>query len=246
MDERMPNLKVIGSALILSSCGLSGSQPAGYESQINLAEQLLKNNNYDRAYAVYDDVSQRNDRSSTVQLALAESYFENRAFLKSEQSLSNARALGAETEANLGLGRISLAKNDPTLAISYFEAVLSDDPENIPALNGLGVANDMTGNHSSAQTYYRQILETSPGSLDTQSNLGLSLILSGEIEEATLLLSDLAASDLNNPVVRQNLALSYHALGRNEEAMKLATVDVSEEEATSLFNSVQQYRRAIP
>ncbi|MEM9148760.1 MAG: tetratricopeptide repeat protein [Pseudomonadota bacterium] len=218
----------------------------GYDAQLRLAEQFLNNGQYARAYSVYDGVDASHVGSAEVQLALGASYLRSYAFLKAERAYAAAASLGAKDEGAIGLGRIALAKNDADGALVGFGDVLSRDQQNAIALNGVGVAYDLQGNHAEAQSYYRRALAADPTSSKSRNNLGLSLILSGDYDDAEGLLTDLAGSELDNAVARQNLALAFYLQGRESDAVELASLDVQEAEAMALFRAIRRYRRVSP
>jgi Flp pilus assembly protein TadD len=94
--------------------------------------------------------------------------------------------------ANVGLGR-TLVKSDPRSAEAAFLSALTKEPDNIVALNNLGVARDLQGRSAEAQEAYRKALTVAPGSADVQINLGMSLALSGRRAEAAQLLRGVVA-----------------------------------------------------
>jgi Flp pilus assembly protein TadD len=100
--------------------------------------------------------------------------------------------------ALVGLGR-TLAQSDPGAAEAAFLAALSHEPDNVIALNNLGVVRDLQGRHADAQEAYSHAISVAPTSADVQINLGMSLALSGRTSEASRLLHDVAS----DPVARQ-------------------------------------------
>jgi Flp pilus assembly protein TadD len=100
--------------------------------------------------------------------------------------------------AQLGLGR-TLAQSDPGAAEAAFLSALSHDPDNVIALNNLGVVRDLQGRHEDAQEAYSHALSVAPTSADVQINLGMSLALSGRTAEASRLLHAVAS----DPEARQ-------------------------------------------
>src|SRR5512140_1636014 len=84
--------------------------------------------------------------------------------------------------------RSELARHQAEPALAIFTSVLTTDPENIPALNGLGVALDMLGRHDEAQDAYRQVLAIAPADMIAGNNLGLSLTLAGRYADAMTVL----------------------------------------------------------
>jgi hypothetical protein len=85
----------------------------------------------------------------------------------------------ASTRASIGLGRLKLGK-DPATAERLFLAVLKRDPNDLTALNDLGIARDLLGKHAEAQTAYRQALAINADLESAKVNLALSMSLSGQ------------------------------------------------------------------
>jgi Flp pilus assembly protein TadD len=115
------------------------------------------------------------------------------------QSGEARRAYAAATKldpevpaAQVGLGR-TLAQSDPGAAEAAFLRALSHDPDNVIALNNLGVVRDLQGHHAEAQEAYSHAMAIAPTSVDVQINLGMSLALAGRTSEASSLLRGIAA-----------------------------------------------------
>jgi len=107
----------------------------------------------------------------------------------------------ASSPAELGIGRCEL-KQDAAQAELAFAAAVRDDPGNAKALNDLGIARDLQGNHAGAVGPYQQALLLDPGNIATEVNIGMSLALSGNGEEALQYLGPLATSPDATPKIR--------------------------------------------
>ena len=125
-----------------------------------------------------------------------------------EQARSAYRAaikLAPETTAaQVGLGR-TLAQSDPAAAEAAFLVALAHEPDNVIALNNLGVVRDLQGRHADAQEAYAHAISVAPLSTDVQINLGMSLALAGRTSEATRLLHDIASDPEARQAWRQEL-----------------------------------------
>jgi hypothetical protein len=113
----------------------------------------------------------------------------------------------SDAAAELGLGR-TLVRTDPHAAEAAFRAALVRQPDNVLALNDLGIACDMQGHHAAAQTAYRHALAVAPDSADVQTNLGLSLVLSGDGAKAVGMLRPLATAPEATSLQRADLAMA--------------------------------------
>lgn len=100
--------------------------------------------------------------------------------------------------AQVGLGR-TLAQTDPVAAEVAFLRALSHEPDNVVALNNLGVVRDLQGRHAEAREAYSHAISVAPTSADVQINLGMSLVLAGRTSAASRLLRGIAS----DPEARQ-------------------------------------------
>lgn len=228
----------------LSACELGGAQDVGYEARVDVAERMLERGQFSGAYTLLEAVSSDHANSGAAHVRVGRAYLNNRAFSKAEASFRQAIQLGERTKGEIGLGRVALARNDASKARGIFMAVLERAPENFDAMNGIGVAFDLTGEHARAREQYADVLQAYPGRVETLNNLALSHVLGGSAAFAAEILRDLAESQLDDRELRQNYAMALYVSGRTEEAMRLATVDITEEEANRLFSAMIAYRRA--
>jgi len=137
-------------------------------------------------------------------------------------------ALGLDArsaEAEVGIGRCLLKRN-AVEAEQAFAAAVQDDPNNAAALNDLGVARDLQGNHAGAVDPYQKALLLQPGTISTEVNIGMSLALSGDGDDALQYLGPLATSQDATPKIRQDYAAALVAAGRDTEARAVLAVDL--------------------
>jgi Flp pilus assembly protein TadD len=139
--------------------------------------------------------------------------------------------------AQLGIGRC-LLKTNAAAAETAFLAALQDEPANAAALNDLGVARDLQGNHAGAVQPYQQALLLNPGNLATEVNIGMSLALSGNGQEALQYLGPLATSPQATPKIREDYAAALVAAGRQDEARQVLTVDLQPAQADQLIAGI--------
>lgn len=125
-------------------------------------------------------------------------------------------------DAQIGLAR-TLVQSDPEAAETAFLSGLKHDPDNVSALNDLGVIWDLQGRHDEAQKAYRHALTISPNSIDIQVNLARSLALSGHTGDARELLHAIAA-DAAAQQWRPQLAAALRLVGDTQSAERLVAV----------------------
>ena len=142
-----------------------------------------------------------------------------------------ARAPG-DWRLDLELGRLALRLDRPQDAIAHFDTVRREHPE-APALNGLGVAYDLLGDHARAQGAYEEGLKLSPDNPTLRNNLGLSEALAGSFPAAIATLSALATEPGASPRYRLNLALAYGLAGQDDKAAAAERRDLGEAEIAS-------------
>jgi Flp pilus assembly protein TadD len=237
----MKYLNVIAAFLLFSACGAGGNQAVGYQSQIATAEEFIKSGQYGQGYEMLNLVSASHPNSDKVQLEIADSYFRVDALLKAEEYYKSVSTSGAEIDAMIGLGRVALARNDAITAMRYFQQVVDRDPDNIKGLNGQAVAHDLARDHAAALVIYEKALAIAPGDPAVLNNYGLSLLLNGQKERSVSLLGELVQSNLESDTARHNLALAYHAVGARDEAVRLARIDLPEEDAGQMLSALSGY-----
>jgi Flp pilus assembly protein TadD len=128
-------------------------------------------------------------------------------------------------EAETGIGRCLLRRNAAQAELA-FTAAVQDDPDNADALNDLGIARDLQGNHAGAVQPYQQALILKPGDIATEVNLGMSLALAGDGDDALQYLGPLATSDEATPKIREDYAAALVAAGRVTEARSVLSIDL--------------------
>jgi Flp pilus assembly protein TadD len=141
----------------------------------------------------------------------------------------------SSSSAELGIGRCEL-KQDAAQAELAFAAAVRDDPGNAKALNDLGIARDLQGNHAGAVGPYQQALLLDPGNVATEVNIGMSLALSGNGQQALQYLGPLATSPEATPKIREDYAAALVAAGRQTEAREVLAIDLTPDQVPPLLN----------
>jgi Flp pilus assembly protein TadD len=150
----------------------------------------------------------------------------------SEAEESYAHALEADhksVEAQIGLGRLSLRTN-AARSQSLFLGALQHDPGNKVALNDLGIAYDLQGDHIRAQDAYRRALGSDPAMHAAEVNLALSMALNGRASDAVRLLKPLASNPNAPRRLRHDLAVALAMSGDKEGAAKILSADMTPEQ----------------
>ena len=90
---------------------------------------------------------------------------------------------------------------------------------------------DQTGQKDDARRLYRKALDLKPNEPSVLSNLGMSYVLEGDLRTAETYMRSAAQQPNADSRVRQNLALVVGLQGRFDEAEKIASQELSPEQA---------------
>jgi len=232
---RFSKLLLFTGTALVAACASPNSHRTSVLSQIEVGERMLGYGDYDRGYALLERIAEHNPRSSMTALGLGDAYFRQKAYLKASAQYQKAVKLGARIEGLLGLARVELARNNPEGAAAYLREVLARDPDNVDAINAMGVVHDLRGEHAAAQQYYQSVLAYAPANKEALNNFSLSLALSGQATQAYPYIAELSRSNQNDPAVHQNLALIQYLAGYQEQALRTALLDLTEDEARANF-----------
>jgi tetratricopeptide (TPR) repeat protein len=217
--------------LLLAGCadqGISrlGNGPPG----LNIARAALSGGSPDIALNVSNGIVAKEPRNVPALLSQGDALSALDRLEEAEQSY--AKALGADPEsvgAQIGLGRLRL-RSDPAQARLLFTSVLQREPRNKVALNDLGIACDLQGEHAAAQSAYRRALGVDPTLRAAEVNLALSMALSGQASEAVQMLKPLASNSTAPRRVRHDLAVALAVAGDKQEAARVIGGDMTPEQ----------------
>jgi Flp pilus assembly protein TadD len=146
-------------------------------------------------------------------------------------------------QALLALGRVQLPV-DPAEAESLFQTLLAQDPGNAAALNDLGIARDLQGNHTQAEAAFRSALAAKPDMSAAQVNLALCLAMRGQGAEAIGLLRPLADGPNASQKVRQNYAAVLAMAGERDKAEHILAGNMSANEVVPALDVLASARTA--
>jgi len=90
---------------------------------------------------------------------------------------------------------------------------------------------DQIGQPGEARSLYRRALDLKPNEPSVLSNLGMSYVLEGDLKTAETYMRSAAQQPGADSRVRQNLALVVGLQGRFEEAEKIASAELSPDQA---------------
>ena len=131
------------------------------------------------------------------------------------------------------LGRLALDMNRLDIAQQALKVAEVQGVKDWKTLSAQGTLRAKQGRHAEAQQYYLAALEAKPDAVSVINNLALSYALDGKPNKAEELLRKAVASGTDDKRVRQNLALVLGLEGKFDEARKVASLDISDQDAKS-------------
>jgi Flp pilus assembly protein TadD len=163
----------------------------------------------------YAQVLQMNgstDQSLAVMRKLAIAYPKDRDVLA---AYGKALASAGELEPALDAVRRAQTPEYPDWKLASAEAAILDQ----------------LGKSGEARALYRRALDLKPNDPSILSNLGMSYVLEGDLKTAETYMRTASEQSSADSRVRQNLALVVGLQGRFEEAEKIASAELSSEQA---------------
>ena len=145
---------------------------------------------------------------------------------------------GYRTNQNNGeiaaeLGRLALDMGRLDIAQQTLKVAETQGVKDWKTLSAQGTLRAKQGRHAEAQQYFLAALEVQPDAVSVINNLALSYALDGKPYKSEELLRKAVASGHDDKRVRQNLALVLGLQGKFDEARKVASLDMSDQEAKS-------------
>lgn len=128
-------------------------------------------------------------------------------------------------------GKALAAAGDLPKALETVRRAQTPDFPDWRLLSAEGAILDQLGQQDKARILYGKALTIQPNEASVLSNLGLSYLLSNDLKRAEGYLTQAAAQPGADSRVRQNLALAIALQGRFAEAEKVASQDLSPDEA---------------
>jgi Flp pilus assembly protein TadD len=96
-----------------------------------------------------------------------------------------------------------------------------------------GAILDQMNRTDEARALYAKALQLAPGDPTVLSNYGMSYVVTGDLKQAEKMLRQAIAAPGADSRVRQNLALVVGLQGRFAEAQKIASAEISPEQAAA-------------
>ena len=210
------------SRMTTGSIGRTGGKPletmsAGelHSATVALGQSYARNPNDKRIATNFAAALQMDgdaDQSLAVMRKLAIAYPKDRDVLA---AYGKALAANGQFEAALDAVRRAQTPEYPDWRLVSAEAAILDQ----------------IGQKDDARQLYRKALELKPNEPSVLSNLGMSYVLEGDLRTAETYMRSAAQQPGADSRVRQNLALVVGLQGRFDEAEKIASQELSPEQA---------------
>lgn len=136
-------------------------------------------------------------------------------------------------EISAELGRLALDMGRLDIAQQTLKVAETQGVKDWKTLSAQGTLRAKQGRHAEAQQYFLAALQEQPDAVSVINNLALSYALDGKAEKSETLLRKAVDSGHEDKRVRQNLALVLGLQGKFDEARKVASLDMSDQEAKS-------------
>jgi Flp pilus assembly protein TadD len=248
MTKRVRSMRILLVSVLLglAACAGHGRPPLANSLSLRVADAAMASGAPAMALQVARDMLAKHPRDAGALVhegdALAALERNDEAARVYERAVSLEPG---NVPAHLGLGRVRLHA-DPAGAEALFRLVLAKDRLNAAALNDLGIALDLQGQHAAAQEMYTRALAAAPDMSAAQVNLGFSLALAGKSDRALGILRPIAVSASATPRIRQNFAVALVLAGRGEEARQILRTDLSEAQAADALAGYERLRQSPP
>ena len=196
-------------------------------SLTRIGDTALRSGEIETAVGLFEQATLTDGRNVTAALGLGDALLAAGRDLDASRAFERALAIQPNLPAaTYGYARSMIAIQRPEVAVEHLSRLVTQNPSSIEALNALGVAQDLLGDHAAATATYRQALGVVPASPSVRNNLALSLALQEKFVDAVDLLRPLAQGPEATRRARQNLALVYGLQGDMSAAERISRVDL--------------------
>lgn len=204
------------------------SARARSESLTRLGQTALQSGEIEQAASLFEQATLTDGRNVRAALGLGDTLLAAGRDLDASQAFERALKVQPDLpEAHYGYARAMIGIRRPEIAVDHLRRLTESRSGDTAALNALGVAYDLLGEHQLATEAYRQGLAVVPASVPLRNNLALSLALQEQFPEALEELRPIAEGPGSTRRTRQNLALVYGLQGDFAAAERLSRVDLA-------------------
>lgn len=198
------------------------------------------------AYEYYLKTLERDPTDGAARASLAEILEKRGDIVGAETQINEALAIDPHNVDWLRTkGKLQIRQGHFEDARAIYAQAVEYAPNDVRALNGLGVSLDHLKRHNAAQLAYRRALETEPANYMSLSNLGHSLVLTGDYANAIKALEPHSLRKDAPAMLRQNLAEAYGLSGMTVDAERILKVDMPREQIAKALATYKQRRTAL-
>lgn len=196
-------------------------------SLTRIGDTALRSGETETAVGLFQQATLTDSRNVTAALGLGDALLAAGRNLDASRAFERALTIQPNLPAaSYGYARSMIAIQRPEVAVEHLRKLVAHNPSSVEALNALGVAQDLLGDHEAASGTYRLALSMVPASASVRNNLALSLALQERFADAVDLLRPLAEGPEATRRGRQNLALVYGLQGDMNAAERISRVDL--------------------
>lgn len=231
--RRMAFLVPIVLAVALGACA---KQPKGQltTGSIGTTDRPLTADELDKATTYWGERYAKNPKDTDAALNYATALRRNGRNAQSVAVLQKAVLAHPEDRAVLSAyGKALAASGQLDRALQIIRRTQKRDRPDWRLLSAEAAILDQKGLNANARKLYLQARDIAPNEPSILSNLGMSYLLTGDLPEAEKALRQAAALPGADSRIRQNLALAVGLQGRFSEAEKIASAELSPEQAAA-------------
>jgi Flp pilus assembly protein TadD len=240
----------IAGLLMLAACA-NGADPGKMSDLpgVGVADAALHSGSPPLAIRIDDAILAKDPRNTAALINRGDAQTASQQFDGAAQSYKTALQTDPKSiQARIGLGRLHLA-DDPHAAETLFLEALQSDPRNAVALNDLGIARDLLGQHTEAQAAYRQAIGIDASMHGAEVNLALSLAMAGRADDAASMLRPLASAPSASRKMRDNMAAVLAMSGDRNGAQRILSQSLPPdqvEQAIAIFTAASAPSASTP
>lgn len=193
-------------------------EPLSIDVRLEQAETLLNQHQYVRLQSLVSGVLAEDGDNPEAIALMAMVLLHDGEFVQAEQLLNKSPDLSHPFILEVK-GLLLLAQGEFELALDWFTDLTKHNPNRWRSWDGLGVAQDLLGEHQLAQASYEHALLADGPEEKIQNNLGYSHLLADDLQAAQQILFRVLARYPEAQRVRANLALVLARTGQYEQAI---------------------------
>ena len=228
-------------AIGLALAGCAKPQSAVDATVTGAISQPLTPDDFQKALTYWGDRYQREPKNKDVALNYAAAL--NRIGHSDQAVIVLRQTSGqfpADRDVLAAYGKALASSGDLQTALLVIQRAESSNQPDWKLKSAEAAILDQLGRQDEARKLYAQALQLAPNEPSTLSNFAMSYVLTGELPAAEKLLRQAIASPGADSRVRQNLALVVGLSGRFDEAQKIASAELSPDQAAANIAYLKQ------